>query len=84
VAPGVDASRILLLRGAGWRAFTITIRGEPICCRRAYRAYWENRLCFLLSRVLERFELSELERVYSEERHPAYHPLLMLKVWLHA
>lgn len=39
---------------------------------------------FLLSRVLERFELSEFERVYSEERHPAYHPLLMLKVWLHA
>jgi transposase len=44
----------------------------------------ENRLCFLVSGVLERFELSEFERVYLEEGHPAYHPLLMLKVWLYA
>jgi hypothetical protein len=44
----------------------------------------ENRLCFLLSGVLEQFELSEFERVYGEEGHSTYHPLLMLKVWLYA
>ena len=33
---------------------------------------------------VERLDLSELERSYSEEGHPAYHPALMLKVWLYA
>src|SRR6202166_3283444 len=44
----------------------------------------ENHLCFFVSRAVERLELSEFERGYSEEGHPAYHPLLMLKVWLYA
>lgn len=44
----------------------------------------ENHLCFFVSDVVERLELSEFERGYSEAGHPAYHPLLMLKVWLYA
>jgi transposase len=44
----------------------------------------ENHLCFFVSGVVERLELSEFERSYSDEGHPAYHPLLMLKVWLYA
>jgi transposase len=44
----------------------------------------ENHLCFFVSGVVERLELSEFERGYSEAGHPAYHPLLMLKVWLYA
>ena len=44
----------------------------------------ENHLCFFVSRSVEQLDLSALEQGYSEEGHPAYHPALMLKVWLYA
>jgi transposase/IS5 family transposase len=44
----------------------------------------ENHLCFFVSRSVERLDLSAFERGYSEQGHPAYHPALMLKVWLYA
>jgi transposase/IS5 family transposase len=44
----------------------------------------EEHLCFFLHRVVERLELEEFEQGYSEEGHPAYHPALLLKVWLYA
>jgi len=44
----------------------------------------EEHLCFFIHRAVERLDLSEFERNYSEEGHPAYHPALMLKVWLYA
>ena len=44
----------------------------------------EDHLCFFLSRVVERLDLREFEQGYVEEGHPAYHPALMLKVWLYA
>jgi len=33
---------------------------------------------------VERLDLSAFEQEYSEEGHPAYHPALLLKVWLYA
>jgi transposase len=33
---------------------------------------------------VEKLDLQELEGVYSDEGHPAYHPALLLKVWLYA
>jgi transposase len=44
----------------------------------------EEHLCFFVHRVVEKLDLSEFEAGYSEEGHPAYHPALMLKVWLYA
>ena len=44
----------------------------------------EEHLCFFLHRAVERLDLSAFEQGYSEEGHPAYHPALMLKVWLYA
>jgi len=44
----------------------------------------EEHLCFFIHRVVERLDLSALEQEYSEEGHPAYHPALLLKVWLYA
>jgi len=44
----------------------------------------EEHLCFFIHRVVERLELEEFEQGYSEEGHPAYHPALLLKVWLYA
>ena len=44
----------------------------------------EGHLCFFVHAVVERVDLRELEASYSEEGHPAYHPALMLKVWLYA
>ena len=44
----------------------------------------EEHLCFFIHRVVERLDLSAFEREYSEEGHPAYHPALLLKVWLYA
>jgi transposase len=44
----------------------------------------EEHLCFLVHRTVEKLDLEELERAYSEEGHPAYHPALLLKVWLYA
>lgn len=44
----------------------------------------EDHLCFFVSRAVERLDLAEFEQGYGEEGHPAYHPALMLKVWLYA
>src|ERR1700692_4800590 len=44
----------------------------------------EEHLCFFIHGVVERLELEEFEQGYSNEGHPAYHPALLLKVWLYA
>jgi transposase len=44
----------------------------------------ENHLSFFVSRSVEQLDLSAFEQGYREEGHPAYHPALMLKVWLYA
>lgn len=44
----------------------------------------EEHLCFFIHNVVERLKLEEFEQGYSEEGHPAYHPALLLKVWLYA
>jgi transposase len=44
----------------------------------------EGHLCFFVHRVVEKLDLRELEASYSDEGHPAYHPALLLKVWLYA
>jgi transposase/IS5 family transposase len=44
----------------------------------------EEHLCFFIHRAVERLDLAEFERGYSEEGHPGYHPALLLKVWLYA
>jgi len=44
----------------------------------------EEHLCFYIHRAVERLDLSGFERNYSDEGHAAYHPALMLKVWLYA
>jgi transposase len=43
-----------------------------------------EHLCFFLHRAVEKLDLESLVAGYSEEGHPAYHPALMLKVWLYA
>ena len=44
----------------------------------------EEHLCFFVHRAVEKMNLQEFEQAYSEEGHPAYHPALLLKVWLYA
>ena len=44
----------------------------------------EEHLCFFIHRAVEKLDLSGFEQNYSDEGHPAYHPSLMLKVWLYA
>jgi transposase/IS5 family transposase len=44
----------------------------------------EEHLCFFVHRAVEKLDLREFEQSYSEEGHPAYHPALLLKVWLYA
>ena len=44
----------------------------------------EEHLCFFVHQAVERLNLEEFEQGYSEEGHPAYHPALLLKVWLYA
>ena len=44
----------------------------------------EEHLCFFLHRAVEKLDLGAFEKAYSEEGHPAYHPALLLKVWLYA
>jgi transposase len=44
----------------------------------------ENHLCFFVDRTVEKLNLERFVGAYSEEGHPAYHPALMLKVWLYA
>jgi len=43
-----------------------------------------DHLCFFVRRVVERLDLSALERSYGEEGQPGYHPALLLSVWLYA
>ena len=43
----------------------------------------EKHLCFFIHQAVERLDLREFEQWYSEEGHPAYHPALLLKVWLY-
>jgi len=44
----------------------------------------EDHVCFFLHRAVERLDWSALEQRYVEEGRPAYHPALLLKVWLYA
>jgi transposase len=44
----------------------------------------EEHLCFFVHRAVEKLDLREFEQAYSDEGHPAYHPALLLKVWLYA
>jgi transposase/IS5 family transposase len=44
----------------------------------------EEHLCFFIHRAVEKLDLGVFEKAYSEEGHPAYHPALLLKVWLYA
>ena len=44
----------------------------------------EEHLCFFVHRAVEKLDLREFEESYSDEGHPAYHPALLLKVWLYA
>lgn len=44
----------------------------------------EEHLCFFVHRAVEKLDLREFEQGYSDEGHPAYHPALLLKVWLYA
>ena len=44
----------------------------------------EDHVCFFLHRAVERLDLSAFEQGYVEEGRPAYHPALLLKVWLYA
>jgi transposase len=44
----------------------------------------EKHLCFFLRRLVGKLDLSEFERGYEEEGRPAYHPALLVAVWLYA
>jgi transposase len=44
----------------------------------------EDHLCFFVHGAVEKLDLREFEARYGEEGHPAYHPALLLKVWLYA
>src|SRR3989441_9045819 len=44
----------------------------------------ENHVCFFLHQAVEALELSAFEQGYADDGRPAYHPALMLKVWLYA
>src|SRR5260370_19700539 len=44
----------------------------------------EEHLCFFVHRAVEKLDLRGFEQGYGDEGHPAYHPALLLKVWLYA
>jgi transposase len=44
----------------------------------------EGHLCFFVHGVVEQLDLREFVSSYSDQGHPAYHPALLLKVWLYA
>lgn len=44
----------------------------------------ERHLCFFVHGAVEQQDLREFAAGYSEEGHPACHPVLLLKVWLYA
>ena len=43
-----------------------------------------NHLCFFVRRMVEKLDLSGFESDYGEEGRVAYHPALMVGVWLYA
>jgi transposase len=43
-----------------------------------------EHLCFFVHRAVEKLDLQEFVAGYAEEGHPAYHPALLLKVWMYA
>ena len=51
---------------------------------RVYDVLGQEHVCFFLHRAVERLERSAFEQGYVEEGRPAYHPELLLKVWLYA
>ena len=59
-------------------------RSKRTWCRRACEVLSDNHLCFFVSRAVEQLDLSAFEQGYGEEGHPAYHPALILRVWLYA
>ena len=44
----------------------------------------EDHLCFFVHQAVERLDLSDFVAQYAEDGRPAYHPALLLKVWLYA
>jgi transposase len=44
----------------------------------------KEHLCFFVHGAVEKMDLAAFEASYSEQGHPAYHPALLLKVWLYA
>ena len=44
----------------------------------------DDHVCFFLHRTVERLDLSVFDQGYVEEGRAAYHPALLLKVWLYA
>jgi len=44
----------------------------------------DDHLCFFVHRAVEQLDLRGFEQDYVEEGNPAYHPALLLKVWLYA
>jgi transposase len=44
----------------------------------------QEHLCFFIHRAVEKLDLEPFVASFSEEGHPAYHPALLLKVWLYA
>jgi transposase len=44
----------------------------------------DEHLCFFVHGAVEKLDLREFTASYSDEGHPAYHPALLLKVWLYA
>src|SRR5712692_8474664 len=44
----------------------------------------DDHLCFFLREVVERLDLSGFEQSYEEAGRPAYHPALLVSVWLYA
>jgi transposase/IS5 family transposase len=44
----------------------------------------ENHLCFFVHRAVKGLDLSPFEQAYVDDGRPAYHPALLLNVWLYA
>ena len=44
----------------------------------------ENHLCFQVERIVKKLDLSALEQEGSVEGRPAYHPAMMISLWLYA
>jgi transposase len=42
-----------------------------------------GHLCFLIHEVIEELDVSSFDEAYSEEGQKAYHPRMMLKLWLY-